>query len=99
MFCKLGFADESRPVAVAVWLKVVWSRPVLWVDEARQRVEVGAFEFGEFAVVENQRDDRVRVTEGLQGAYRRRAFCRWWSCARLAARAFQKVVRRPGRAS
>ena len=28
MFWRFGLVLESRPVAVAVWLKVVWTRPV-----------------------------------------------------------------------
>ena len=28
MFCRLGLVLDSRPVVVAVWLKVVCSRPV-----------------------------------------------------------------------
>ena len=28
MFCKLGFVDERRPVAVTAWLNEVWMRPV-----------------------------------------------------------------------
>ena len=33
MFCRFGLALESRPVAVAVWLKVVWSRPLSgWIS-------------------------------------------------------------------
>ena len=28
MFCKLGFVDDSRPVAATLWLNEVWTRPV-----------------------------------------------------------------------
>ena len=27
IFWRLGLLDDKRPVAVAVWLKVVWMRP------------------------------------------------------------------------
>ena len=36
MFCRLGSELESLPVAVAVWLKRVWRRPVLgWTRPGR----------------------------------------------------------------
>ena len=34
MFCRFGFVEESRPVAVPVWLKVVCRRPVAGLSSA-----------------------------------------------------------------
>ena len=59
MFCRLGLEDESRPVAAPVWLKLVCRRPVAGSISAGQRVDVGALELGELAVLQHLADDLV----------------------------------------
>ena len=66
MFCRLGLEEESRPVAAPAWLKLVCRRPVGRVDQLRQRVDVGAFELGELAVLEHLAHDLVIGGEFLQ---------------------------------
>ncbi len=63
MFCRLGLVLERRPVVVAAWLKVVWTRPVLGVDQVRQRVEVGVLQLGQLAPGLDLLDDRVLVAD------------------------------------
>ena len=59
---------DSRPVVVAVWLKVVCSRPGLGRDQARQRVEVGALELRQLAPRLDLRDDLVLVADRREHA-------------------------------
>ncbi len=66
MFCRLGFDDESRPVAAPVWLKLVCSRPVARIDQRRQRVHVRALELGELPVFEHLAHDLVLGRQFLQ---------------------------------
>ena len=63
MFCRFGLVLERRPVVVAAWLKVVWMRPVLGVDQVGQRVEVGVLELGQLAPGLDLLDDRVLVAD------------------------------------
>ena len=53
MFCRFGLDEDSRPVAAPVWLKLVCRRPVGGIDQRRQRVDVGAFQLGELAVLQH----------------------------------------------
>ena len=63
MFCRFGLVLERRPVVVAAWLKVVWTRPVVGVDQVGQRVEVGVLELGQLAPGLDLLDDRVLVAD------------------------------------
>ena len=63
MFCRFGLVLERRPVVVAAWLKVVWTRPVVGVDQVRQRVEVGVLQLGQLAPGLDLLDDRVLVAD------------------------------------
>ena len=63
MFCRFGLTLESRPVAAATWLNVVWIRPGLRIDQVRQRVEVGVLELGELAPALHLGDDLVLVAD------------------------------------
>ena len=63
MFCRFGLVLESRPVVGAAWLKVVWTRPVLGVDQVRQRVEVGVLQLRQLAPGLDLGDDRVLVAD------------------------------------
>ena len=58
MFCRFGLVLESRPVVVATWLKVVWMRALVRVDQPRQRVEVRVLELGQLAPALDLGDDR-----------------------------------------
>ena len=53
MFCRFGFEDDRRPVAAPVWLKVVCRRPVEASISCGQRIDVGALQLGELAVIEH----------------------------------------------
>jgi hypothetical protein len=55
MFWRFGFVLDRRPVAVAVWLKVVC-------------VEVGRLELRDFAPLLDRGDDLVLVADRLQHA-------------------------------
>ena len=57
MFCRFGSDEESRPVAATVWRKEVCTRPCC-VGERRQRVDVGALELGDLAVLEDEPGQR-----------------------------------------
>ncbi len=66
MFCRFGLVLERRPVVVAAWLKVVWTRPVSRVDQVGQRVEVGVLQLGQLAPGLDLLDDRVLVADLLE---------------------------------
>ncbi len=66
MFCRFGFAEESRPVAVPVWPKVVCRRPVARVDQRRQRVDVSGLQLGELAVVEDHAGNGMIFRQSFQ---------------------------------
>ena len=53
IFCRLGSLLESRPVAVTVWLKEVWTLPVSGIDELGQGVHIGGFELGKAPVFQD----------------------------------------------
>jgi hypothetical protein len=63
MFWRFGFVLERRPVAVATWLKVVWSATGVGIDQVRQRVEVGVLELRQLAPALDLRDDLVLVAD------------------------------------
>ena len=54
MFCRFGSDELSRPVAAPVWLKLVWIRPVWRLTRGGQRIDVGALELLQLAVLEDQ---------------------------------------------
>ena len=78
MFWRLGSVLDSRPVAVAAWLKVVCRRPVLFGDQLGQRVEVGALELRELAPALDLLDDLVlrRGSRAARGRRSRSRSCR-----------------------
>ena len=53
---------ESRPVAVAVWLKVVWSSRSP-VDQLGEGVEVGVLQLGELAPLLDLGNDLVLLPD------------------------------------
>ena len=63
MFCRFGSLDDSRPVAVCALAVVGVHAAGLGIDGVGQRVDVGALEFGELAVLED-----VRRRSGVSGA-------------------------------
>ena len=63
MFCRFGLVLESRPVAARTWLKVVWIRPSLGIDQPRQRVEVGVGQLRHLAPALDLGDDLVLVAD------------------------------------
>ena len=69
MFCRLGLVDERRPVAVPTWLKVVWIA-AFGVGERGERVEIGALELGELAVLEDECGDVVVFGEVFEDVLR-----------------------------
>ena len=66
MFWRLGSLDDSRPVAATAWLNEVCRRPVLRVDERRQRVDVRALELRQRPVLDDLRGHRVQRRQLLQ---------------------------------
>ncbi len=69
MFCRLGLVLERRPVAVPTWLKVVWMRPSESAS-CGQRVEVGALELLELAVLDDEGGDGVVLGELFEDVLR-----------------------------
>ena len=67
MFWRFGLVLDRRPVVVAVWLKVVCSRPSV-VDQLGEGVEVGRLELRDLAPLLDRRDDLVLVADRLQHA-------------------------------
>ena len=66
MFCRLGFEEESRPVAAPAWLKVVCSATRNWVDQERKSVGVGSFEFRELPMFQHFAGDLMLLGKVLQ---------------------------------
>ena len=58
MFWRLGSDDDRRPVAAIVCWNEVWMRPV-GVGQRRQRVDVGALQLRDLAVLEHAPGQRV----------------------------------------
>ncbi len=63
IFCRFGFVDDIRPVAVAVWLNVVWIFPV----EGFMRVG-NAFTYVVSSFL-TPRISRIRSTNGCEERY------------------------------
>ena len=72
MFCRLGFTDDSRPVADPAMLNVVCSRSVQRVQQRGQRIDVGRFQLRELPVVEHQLRDLVLARQAFEHIDRRR---------------------------
>ena len=66
MFCRLGSLEAMRPVAALVWLYVVWMRPVCGLTARGERVEVGAFELVELAIVTHEARQLVHLGQLLE---------------------------------
>ena len=62
MFWRFGFVLDSRPVAVAVWLKVVWNGGV-GVDQLQEGIQVCVLQLGELAPLLDLGDDLVLVAD------------------------------------
>ena len=67
MFCRFGSVLDRRPVAVAVWLKVVCSRPSS-ADQLGEGVEVGRLQLRDLAPLLDRGDDLVLVADRLEHA-------------------------------
>ena len=59
MFCRLGSLELRRPVAATTWLNEAWTRPVFGWISVGQRVDVGALELGELAVLDDLGRERM----------------------------------------
>ena len=76
MFCRLGLVDDSRPVAVPVWSKVVCSAPGVRIDQQPAARPRKWFELGELAVFQHQAR-QLRASLPVLPAHRPRSK---WSC-------------------
>ena len=72
MFCRLGFTDESRPVADPGHVERGVQPPGAGVQQRRQRVNIGRLQLGELAVVEHHARNFVLAGQPLQHIHRGR---------------------------